>query len=173
LWVERASWIAAILGLLLVLVAVIQLKQLIRRPRLMVGFAYNPDPAGKRGGSFKLQIRDTETVAIKWPPGQSTSEPFHVAVSVVNDGNATADDVSLEVRLPDWIVLPPDAPFKKVPAVNAWSFVQSGKTLNPDETYYARQLIAIPPGKNNIPIHAIVSYRDGRTIDHILRMLAK
>ncbi len=82
--VERASWIAALVGAVGVVVVVAQIRQLLRRPRLKLGFPYDPGGPDVR----KSKVRDEESIKASWLPGSDLSEPIEITVSAVNEGDA-------------------------------------------------------------------------------------
>ncbi len=164
MWIERASWIAAVIGVLGVVVVIAQISQLVRRPKLKVGFPFDP------GGDVvhKSQVRDEETIQLTWTQNPGLSDPFQVAVSTINEGNATAQNMLFEVRYPLWLVPIGVHQLKQVPAVQAWTLVVPGIALNPGATHYIRATFSVPKDKNGFKIHAIVSMQDARPIDKTL-----
>lgn len=164
LWIERASWIAAVIGVLGLIVVIAQIRQLIRRPKLKIGFPFDP------GGNVvhKSQVRDEETIQLSWAQNQAVSDPVQIAVSTVNEGDATAQNMLFEVRYPLWLVPVGTHQLKQVPAVNAWTLAVSGIALNPGATHYIRATFMIPKGRQGFKIHAIVSMQDARPIDKTL-----
>ena len=164
LWIERASWIAAVLGVLGLIVVIAQIKQLIRRPKLKIGFPFDP------GGDVvhKAEVRDEETIQLSWTENPPLSDPVQIAVSTVNEGDATAQNMLFEVRYPLWLVPVGKHQLKQVPAVNAWALAVPGIALNPGATHYIRATFVIPTGHQNFKIHAIVSMQDARPIDKTL-----
>jgi hypothetical protein len=162
--VERASWIAALVGAIGIVVVVAQIRQLLRRPHLKIGFAY--DPGG--GGVRKTAVRQEETVKTSWPPGSALSDPIELTVSAFNEGSATAQDVVFEVRYPRWLEPVGQNDLKEIPAVNAWSLVKSASALNPGLGRWIKATYRVPKDRTTFKLHVIVSQRDSREIEKTL-----
>jgi len=163
-WIERASWVAAVVGVLGLIVVIAQIRQLVRRPKLKIGFPFDP------GGNVvhKSDVKDEETIPLTWTQNALLSDPFQVAVSAINEGDATAQNMLFEVRYPLWLVPIGVHQLKQVPAVNAWTMVVPGIALNPGATHYMRATFSAPTGKDAFKIHAIVSMQDARPIEKTL-----
>jgi hypothetical protein len=166
LWqgVERASWIAALVGAIGIVVVIAEIRQLLRRPRLKLGFAYDPGGAEVR----KTAVRNEETIKTTWPAGSALSEPIELTVSAFNEGSATAQDVVLEVRYPRWLEPVGRNDLKEIPAVNAWSLVKSASALNPGLGLWIKATFQVPQGKTTFKLHVIVSQQDSREIEKTL-----
>jgi hypothetical protein len=165
-WIERASWVAAVLGVGGLVVVIAQIWQLIKQPRLKIGFPF--DPGGK--DVRKSDVRNEEAVKLAWTMSPALSDSFQISVSAINEGNATAQNVLFEVRYPLWLVPIGQHQLKQVPAVNAWTFAIAGIALNPGATHYMRATFSVPQAKSKgtFNIHAIVSMLDARPIDKTL-----
>lgn len=168
-WVERTSWIAAILGLLVIGFVAWQITQLLRRPELRLGFPY--DPGGR--AVHLVQVRDEEEITAAWNRTAKLSDPVQIAVAAVNDGDASAQDMDLEVRYPIWLVPDGKHELRQPPGVNAWSFFRHGLVLNPRTSHFMRATFRIPSGRTEFRLHVIASMRDTRPIDKTLRVLVR
>jgi hypothetical protein len=165
-WIERASWVAAVLGVVGLIVVIAQIWQLLKRPKLKIGFPF--DPGGK--DVRKTDVRDEESVQLAWTTTHALSDPFQLSVSAINEGDATAQNILFEVRYPLWLVPVGQHQLKQVPAVNAWTLAIPGIALNPGATHYIRATFSVPQAKSKgiFKIHAIVSMQDAREIDKTL-----
>ncbi len=135
-WIERASWIAAILGLVAVGLAILQIRQLVRRPSLKIGFPLDPGGAGER----LVQVSNTANLPVHWPDGVALSDPIELSVVAQNEmkATATASDVNLEVRYPPWLEPHGMGDLKRPPGMDLWSLAKEGIVLNPDGMYWMR-----------------------------------
>jgi hypothetical protein len=161
-WIERSSWVAAVLGVVGLIVVIAQIWQLLKRPKLKIGFPF--DPGGK--DVRKTDVRDEESVQLAWTTTHALSDPFQLSVSAINEGDATAQNILFEVRYPLWLVPVGQHQLKQVPAVNAWTLAIPGIALNPGATHYIRATFSVPQAI--FKIHAIVSMQDAREIDKTL-----
>jgi hypothetical protein len=149
------------------IVVIAQIRQLIRRPKLKVGFPFDPGGADVR----KTDVRDEEAIRLAWTMSPAMSDPFELSVSAINEGDATAQNMLFEVRYPLWLVPIGTHQLKQVPAVqDAWTLAVPGIALNPGATHYIRATFSVPQakGKGTFKIHAIVSMQDARFIDKTL-----
>ncbi len=156
-WTERASWIAAILGVIAVGFVVIQIRQLLRSPKLRFGFPY--DPEGPSPGWRLQRVREVDSIPVSQPVGP-LSEPTQIAVAIINEGTASAQRLSVEIRYPTWLVPEGRHELERPPVINAWSYSKQDVLLHPGLTFYVRQAFRIPVGRTNIPIHVIASGLD-------------
>jgi hypothetical protein len=166
-WIERASWAAAVLGVLGLIVVIAQIRQLIKRPKVRIGFPFDPGGADVR----KTNVRDEEAVQLGWTMSSALSDPFELSVSAINEGNATAQNMLFEVRYPVWLVPIGQHQLKQVPTVkNAWTLAVPGIALNPGATHYIRATFSVPQAKSSgtFKLHAIVSMQDAKYIDKTL-----
>jgi hypothetical protein len=166
LGIERASWIAAVVGLLAVIAALIQIRQLIRRPALKVGLPHDPGGTDRR----LLQVSDRVELPVLWADGNALSDPIELSVVAMNDYGATATawDINFEVRYPPWLRPIREDELKQPPQLNVWSIAKEGLVLNPGGAFWIRTRFRVPLGRERIRMHAIVSLRDVRPIDRLL-----
>jgi hypothetical protein len=159
-WAGRLSSIITIIGLVVVY---LQLRQLIRRPKISVGFHQDPGGPGER----LFQVVNSIEMPIHWNPGDVLSQPIRLAVIVMNDASAsaTAHDVNFEVRYPKWLVPEGIGDLKEPPGMNLWALSKDGLVLNPGLTAWLRGWFRVPRGHDQIRLFVIASMRDGKMID--------
>jgi hypothetical protein len=102
------------------------------------------------------------------------SDPFKVAVTLVNETSAslTAFDIAVELRYPHWIVSEGDNQFTQPepPGINAQQLLNKDISLNPGATYYMRSTFTAPRGHKRLQVLAVVSARDSMPIDKMLEV---
>ena len=157
-WIERASWLAAVFGVLGLIVVIAQIAQLIRRPKLKLGFPY--DPGGKV--AHKAKVRGQETITPTWGPGSQLSDPIEISVSVINEGNATARSVLFEVRYPHWLMPVGVHQLKMLPVANLWSRTVPSPVLNPGVGHFIKATFRVPKSHQTFKLYAIASMQDSR-----------
>lgn len=166
LWVERASWIAAIAGLVAVVLAIFQIRELIRRPAIRIGFPFDPGGPSRR----LMGVTDAIDLAVHWDGANQLSEPIELSVVALNDisANVTATGINLEVRYPTWLepIIPGDP--MKPPGMDVWSKAKEAIELNPGGMFWIRARFRVPRGRDRIGVGVIASMRDARPIDRSL-----
>ncbi|HEX6349356.1 MAG TPA: hypothetical protein VF160_08190 [Candidatus Dormibacteraeota bacterium] len=164
-WAERLSWIVTLLGLPAVFIAILQL---VRRPKVRVGFPRDPGGTARRLAT----LSDSTEIDIHWAAGAQLSDPVQISVVVMNDheASATALDVNFEVRYPIALV-PVPTPLPQPPGMpNIWSISRHDIVLNPGAIYWIRTTFRVPAGTTQVPLFAIVSMRDARARDKKLSL---
>ena len=164
-WAARVSSIITIIGLAALF---IQLRQLARRTKLKVGFHKDPGGTGRR----LMEVVDSTRLPVHWRLGAALSDPFKVAVIVVNESSASASarDIAFEVRYPLWIVPEGDNQLKEPPGIDALCDLRKDIDLNPGATYYIRGTFRAPKGRNRLQVLVIASMRDAKPIDKMLEI---
>jgi hypothetical protein len=169
-WAERVASIITIVGLGILY---FQLRNLIRRPKLQIGFPHDPDPyaTGKR----LMQVLDSTDIEAHWNPGEDLSQPVQLAVNAQNDASAsgTAQDVNFEARYPLWLEPVGQHDLKQPPGMNLWSYSKQSLTLNPSAGAWLRGTFRIPRGHNRIQVNVLASMRDHKAIDKMLEIRVK
>ncbi len=109
LWVERLSWIVAIIGIPSLLFG---LLAVVRRPRIAIGFL----PMRKAGLLLRRHERPGDRIEVTAPHtvDAALSDLIQLTFVVTNIGRATARDLLLNFKFPDLqvglLVVPPGSP---------------------------------------------------------------
>lgn len=166
-WVERASAIITIAGLV---VLYLQLRQLIATPKLRLGFPRDPGGTGRR----LMQVTRKMEIPVHWNSGSALSEPFKIAVVVVNEisASASAQGIAFEVRYPLYLVSQGDDQLTQPPGItDAQCLIKKDIDLNPGATYFMRSTFRLP--RNRKRIQVLASLRERKAIDKMLEISVK
>jgi hypothetical protein len=159
LWIERLSWVVAIIGIPSL---VIGLLGLVRRPKIAVGFLPT-----RTTGLFRRVKRPSSqlSVAVSHTHETNESDPVLVRLFVTNIGRATARDLLLNFRFPalglGQVLVQPGAPRPTThPEHNHPLWIYSIDHIHPGDHNYSDLEIRIPIGLSAIDVDWEISMAD-------------
>jgi hypothetical protein len=153
LWIERLSWIVAIVGIPSLLLGLLALT---RRARIEVGFF----PLHRERLFFRSVQRPSKASRVS-----SSNDPIKVSLVVTNVGRATGRELLLNLTFPtltvEQLVVPPDAPRVIQHPVRThplWAYRIDH--IHPDDHHISELLVRAAEKDSNIPIEYEISMAD-------------
>ncbi len=165
LWIERLSWIVAIVGIPSLLLGLLAIT---RRARVEVGFF----PLRRERRFFRSIERPSKETRV----AAFQSEPIKVRLVVANVGRATGRELLLNLTFPtltiEQLVVPSDAPRVIQHPVRShplWAYHIDH--IHPDDHHISELLVRTPEKDSNIQIQYEISMADAAVTRGTCRLI--